>query len=116
MSVIPVSIVARAAESRSARQIDDRRHFRLRHLEWIHAAEPLTLNVHRHHDAVSVRRALVKDGFENLDDEVHRGVVVVEQEHLEKVRLLRFLPGPFEDLAARLPFRPCHGCLPILTL
>ena len=59
---------------------------------------------------------LLKDGLENLDDELHRRVVVVEQEHLEKVRLLRFLPGPFEDLAACLPLRPCHGCLPILTL
>ena len=80
----------------------------------IHAAEPLALRVDRHHDAIGLGRRLVEHVLEDLDDEIHRRVVVVEQQDLEQLRFLRLLLGPFEDLAARLPLGPGHGCSSIL--
>ena len=51
---------------------------------------------------------LWKIDLEDLDDEVHRRVVVVQQQDLEELRFLRFLPGALENLARCLAIGVCH--------
>jgi hypothetical protein len=51
---------------------------------------------------------LVENRLENLDDELHRGVVVVQQQNLVEVRFLRFLPCALENFARRPAIRVCH--------
>src|SRR6185503_15637985 len=96
-------------EAVTARHIDHGGHLRFRDLVRIHAAEPLALGMNRHHDAISLGGRLVEDGFEDLHDEVHRRVVVVQKQHLEQLRLLGFLPGMFEDLSPGMTLRLAHA-------
>ena len=95
----------------TAREIDHGRHLRFCDIERIHAAESLALRVDRHHDAISLGGRLVEDVLEDLHDEVHRRVVVVQQKHLEQLRLLRFLPGAFEDFPTSMTFYFPHQVL-----
>ena len=66
-------------------------HLRFGHFVRVDAAEALTLRVHHHHDPIRLGRLLVEDRLQNLDDELHRGVVVVQQQDLEELRLLGLL-------------------------
>jgi hypothetical protein len=58
--------------------------------------------VNLHHDAKRLGWRLEKDALEDLDDEVHRRVIVVQQDDLEERRLLRLIARPLEDFLAEL--------------
>src|SRR5262245_46307652 len=102
-------------EPLSARQFDHGVDLRLGDLERVHAAEPLALRMDGHHDAIRLGGRLVEDRLENLHHEIHRGVVVVEQQDLEQLGLLGFLSGPFEDFAFRVTLWPGHRYRSILA-
>ena len=93
------SIAARSGNPFSRARSTTDGDLRFGDLERIDAAEPLALRVHHHHDPKRLGRLLVKDAFENLHDEVHRRVVVVQQQHFEEFRLLELLPRALEDLS-----------------
>ena len=88
-----------------ARGVVNQRHLRLGHLEGVGAADAVTPRVDLHHDAVRLGRGLVEDRLENGDDELHRGVVVVVEDHAEKGRPLGRRPRLLENVAS------CFGLL-----
>ena len=102
------SIAAQQRKSVRAGQFDDGADLGFGNLVRVDAAQALALGVDRHHDPVRLGGRLVEDLFEDLDHEVHRRVVVVQQQHLEHLRLLGLVPRPLEDFAAASHVR----CLP----
>src|SRR5450759_5406429 len=58
--------------------------------------------VHLHHHPVRFGRVHQKDRLEYLDDELHRRVVVVVEQHPEEGRQLHLLLGLVDDLSAAL--------------
>ncbi len=64
------------------------------------SAPPASLGVDPHHDAVGLRRGLVEDRLQHLDDELHRRVVVVQQRDLVADRLPGLLAGLVEHAVA----------------
>src|SRR3970040_2416731 len=63
--------------------------FGLRYLSSIDPADPDSLLVHMQHDAGCVFAILGKKTFQNNHDELHRSIVVVQQDDFIKLRLLK---------------------------
>src|SRR5580698_5012147 len=72
----------------AAREFNDLRDFRLRHLVGENAAYTHTVLVDMQHDLDRFVAALVEELLEDVDDELHRRVVVVQDEDLVEARLL----------------------------
>ena len=76
--------------------------------------------MHLHHDAKCLGRRPVEHGLEDFDHEVHRGVVVVDQQDLEARGLFGLLLRAFKDEIACLlscvghrRAEPAHGHVPV---
>jgi hypothetical protein len=90
------------------RELVDAGHLGFGDVVRIEPAEPLALRMHVHHDAKRLGRRLVEQRFQHMDDEVHRRVIVVEQDHLEERRLLDVLARAFQDFVTVLRSRVGH--------
>src|SRR5581483_1089557 len=77
----------------------ERLHFRLGHFPRVDARETASFAVHLHHAAVRLGRRFLEERLQHLDDEVHRRVVVVEQDHAVERRLLRLAANALLDRA-----------------
>src|SRR5690606_20432549 len=91
-----------------AGEIHDLRHFGLRHLIGIDTAHPDTLLMNVKHYARRFLSWLVEEAFQHMHDELHRRVVVVEQQDLVHAGLLGARPGARDatDFALALPAVP----------
>src|SRR5258708_164057 len=69
-------------------KVHDLCHLGLRHLVGKDSAFPDPVLVHMHHDPVGGLVVLVKKSLQHVHHELHRGVVVVEQEHPVEARPL----------------------------
>ncbi len=72
----------------AAREFNDLRDLGLRHLVGENAAYTHTVLVDMQHDLDRFVAALVEELFQDVDDELHRRVVVVQDEDLVETRLL----------------------------
>ena len=73
----------------AAARINDLGHLGFRHLVGEHPADPDAVLVHVQHDAGRVFARLVEELLKHVDDELHRRVVVVQQQHSIQRRFLR---------------------------
>ena len=78
----------------AARQIHDLRHLGFGNLDGKDAADPNPVIVDMEHDPSRFLPRLVEKMLEHQHDELHRSVIVVQQEHPIHRRLLRFRLGP----------------------
>src|SRR5580698_2145594 len=76
------------------------RHFSLCYLIGIYTADSLTLGMDLQHDARCGRSVQTKELFKNVDDKLHRSVVVIEEHHLVQGGLFDLRSGFFDDDAA----------------
>src|SRR5258708_3768521 len=83
--------------------------FGLGHFPWIHAGDAAAVDVHLHHDPVRLSRHLLEHRLEDVHHELHRRVVVVEQDHRVLRRFLSLDVDPFLDGAICALFAVCHS-------
>src|SRR6185503_9908909 len=69
----------------------------LRHFVRVDAALPDTVLVHMQHDPGRFLATLLEEALEHMNDELHRSVVVIEQEHAVQARPLRLRPCLGDD-------------------
>ena len=97
------------------------RHFRLRDVQYVDPAHAESSIVNREHDGGRLGWALLENLLQHRDDELHRSVIVVVQNHLVTRRPRDLGPGRgrHATLATRIAslriavFRPprvAHGC------
>src|SRR3954469_13740826 len=80
-------------------------HFGCSDILWIDAADPHALTVHLQHDLGRPFAAQEEEFLQNENDEIHGGIVVVQEQHLEHRRWL----GPaFLSLQDRVFAAPCR--------
>ncbi len=72
----------------AAGEFNDLRHLGLGDIVGENAADADSVAMDVEHDLDRLLAALVEDLLQDVDDELHRRVVVVEQEHLVHARLL----------------------------
>src|SRR5260221_1100795 len=82
---------------------------RLRHLPGIDARDASTVEVDLHHDPVCFGRHLLEHRLEDVHHELHRRVVVVQQDDRIQRRILPFDLDPFLDGAVGPLFAICHS-------
>src|ERR1043166_3840114 len=85
----------------AAREFNDLRHFSLRNLECENPTNTHTVPVDMQHDLHRVLAVLVEKALKNVNDELHRRVVVVQDEDLVETGFL--------GLRARLGDQPGPG-------
>ena len=85
-----------------ARARHERVDFGFRHFPRVDAGHTTAVDVHLHHNAVRLGRRFLEHGFQDVDDEVHGRVVVIEQDDAVQRRLLGFAPDAFLDRSTRL--------------
>ena len=76
-----------------AGKFNDLRHFCFRHLIGENAAYPHAMAVDMQHHLDGVLAAFGEEFFQDMNDELHRGIIVIQQQHLVEGRLF--------DLGAR---------------
>src|SRR5262252_7712916 len=59
------------------------------YLVGVHTADPNTAAMHMQHDARRLLPVLVKEPFEDVNDELHRGVIIIQHQYFVHGRLLR---------------------------
>ena len=74
-------------------EIHDLRHFRFGDFIGEDAAYPDTLLMDMEHDACGLIGIHLKESFQHMDDEFHWRIIVIEEQHLIKARLLRLGAG-----------------------
>ena len=84
-----------------AREVNHLSHLRLGDLIRINAANPDAFSMHMQHDLVGFILILVKEPFEDMNDKLHRGVVVVQQQNFVHGRFCRLGARPRDDACAR---------------
>ena len=84
----------------AAGEFNDLRHFCLRNLERKHAANPHTVTMDMEHDLDRLIAILVEEALENEHHELHRRVIVVQQQHFVQAGLLGFRPRLGRNAAA----------------
>src|SRR5262249_51831214 len=77
------------------------RHLGLGHLVGVDPALADSMLVHVHHDPMGGFVVLVEEALKHMHDELHRRVVVVEQQHAVEVGALGLRPGLGDDRRAR---------------
>jgi len=92
-----------------AGKVHDLRHFGLRDLVGEYPAFTDPMLMHMHHDPVRRLMILVEETFEHVNHELHRRVVIVEQQDTVEVWALRLRPRFSDDRSPRptliaLPF------------
>jgi len=80
-----------------AGKVDNLRHFGFRHFVSKDSTFADTALMHMHHDSMRCLVILVEDTFEDIDHEIHRGVVIVEKQNTIEVRPLRLPPCLGDD-------------------
>ena len=83
--------------------------FRLGDLPGIDAGDASAVDVDLHHDPMRFGRHLFKHRLQHIHHELHRCVVVVEQDNRILRRLLPFDVDPFLDGAIGALFAACHS-------
>src|SRR5882724_13134337 len=83
-----------------ARQFDDLSNFGLSDFKSIDAANPDSMAVDMEHDLDRFLPRLGKEPLQDMHDELHGRVVVVQDEHLIERRLLRLGPRSGDDSRA----------------
>lgn len=85
-----------------AGEVHDLRNFRLRHLVSVDPAntDPFLMDVH--HDPIGFLMWFVEEPLKDVNDEFHRRVIVVEQEHLVEARPFRFWLGFCNNTATQV--------------
>src|SRR5580765_1089592 len=83
-----------------------------RHIVGENAADADAMAMDVEHDLDSALAALVEDLFQNVDDELHRRVVVVENEHLVEAGLLGLGTRFGDDAGARVTVSRSLATLP----
>ncbi len=78
----------------------DLRDLGLSDLEGEHATDSLAARVHFEHDAGGSGSVHTEDSFEHIDDEFHRGVIVIEQNDAKQRRSLEARLGLLGDQTA----------------
>jgi len=73
-----------------ARKFNDLRHFRFSHLECEHAAYTHAMAMDMEHHLYRILAAFGEKFLQDVHNELHRRVIVVEQEHLVERRFLGF--------------------------
>ncbi|MNC63030.1 hypothetical protein D3C75_1131180 [compost metagenome] len=68
----------------TARRLDHLGDLGFGHFVGEDAADPDAMLVHMQHDAGRVFPALLEEPFQHIDDELHRGVVVIQDQHSVK--------------------------------
>ena len=71
-----------------AGKVDNLRHFGFRHFVSKDSTFADTALMYMHHDSMRCLVILVEDTFEDIDHEIHRGVVIVEKQNTIEVRPL----------------------------
>jgi len=71
-----------------AREFNDLGHFSFRNLERKNATNAHAVTMDMQHDFHGILAALGEEFLQNVDDELHRRIVVVEQQHLVERGLL----------------------------
>src|SRR5215467_5587914 len=84
----------------ATREFNDLRHFGFRDVVGENAADAHAVTVDMEHDFDRCLAILVEDLLQDVNDELHRRVVVVEQEHLVHARLLGLWPRFRDDASA----------------
>ena len=92
----------------TAGKFNDLRHLCFRHLIGEDAADTHTVTVDMQHHLDRVLAALGEEFFQNMDDELHRRVVVVEQQH--------FIQAGLFGARTRLGDDPGAGAVPPVLL
>src|SRR4029078_12642189 len=77
---------------------------RFRHLIGINATDADAPLVHMEHDSRGLFPALVEKPLEHMHDELHGGVVVIEQQNLVEAGLLGLRLSPGDDTRMRRIF------------
>src|SRR5690606_21299378 len=70
----------------------------------VHAAHSFAPSVNLQHNARGRRAIHAEDAFQHIHDELHRRVVVVQQDHLIKRRSLEFRLGDLFDQLAPVSY------------
>jgi len=83
-----------------ARKFNDLRHFRLSHLECEHAAYTHAMTMDMEHHLFGVLAAFGEEFLQDMHNELHRRVVVVEQKHLVERRFFGFRARTRDDTGA----------------
>jgi hypothetical protein len=76
----------------AAGKFNDLRHFSFRNLVREYAANPHTVTMDMEHDLDRLIPVLVEEPFENEHHELHRRVIVVQQQHFVQAWLLGLRP------------------------
>jgi len=76
-------------------------HFGFSYLISVDAAFANPLLMHAHHYLICGSVILIQEVLEDMDDEVHRRVIVVEQQYTIKIRPLRLRRFPGEHVGPR---------------
>src|SRR5690606_24927544 len=79
-----------------AGKLVDLRYLRFGHLAREYPANGAAAGMHMEHDLGRLLRGHREEAHQHLDHEVHRGVVVVEQDHRVHRRRLQLRPGDFD--------------------
>ena len=87
----------------AAREFNDLRDFRLRHLVGENAAYTHTMLMDMKHDLDGLVAPFIEEFLEDVDDEFHRCVIVVQHQYLIHRRLLRLRLRLDDDTRTR-PF------------
>src|SRR5215469_12487050 len=86
-------------------KIHDLGHLGLGNLIGINATDSDTAAMHVEHDASRLLPALVEEPFENMNDELHRSVIVIQHQDLVHRGLFGLRLG-LDDYACTRPFFP----------
>ena len=81
-------------------EVENLRDLGLRHFVGIDTADADTFLVHMQHDLGRILAALVEEPLQHVHHEFHRGVVVVQKQHLVEARFLGLRRGPGDDARA----------------
>jgi hypothetical protein len=85
----------------TARQFDYLRHLSLRDFKSINATNPDSMPVNVKHDLDCLFMRFTKETFQNVNDEFHWCVIVVEDENAIERGLFGFGPGLGDDAGSR---------------
>jgi len=76
----------------AAREFNHLCHFCFRHLVGEHTANPYAVTMYVKHDLNRLVATLVEKPLQNMNDELHRRVIVVQDQHFVQAWPLRFRP------------------------
>ena len=98
-----------------ASKVHNLRHLGLGHLVRIDAAFADAMLMHVHHDSVGAPVVLVEEALEHMDHELHRRVIVVQQQHAVEIGPLGLRLGLGDDRGARRA-RPSPFAVVVIAL